>query len=358
MTMSSQASCCCEKAPTPKRFCARIDEGRFPQQPVLPPGVKIVPHLDRSDLVHLTTHTVLHNLSEGIFLVVIILFLFLGNLRGALIVALTIPFSLLFASICLDLRHIPANLLSLGALDFGMIVEGAVVMVENIVRYFRTQPEPEQHERGREHPRGRARSAAAGLLRDHHHHHRVPADLHSAAGGRPVVQAHGVDGGVRAAGRLFFSMFLAPVLASLVSEGHQGMATTRRDLDHGSLQQTLDWMHRALAKVALAIALFAFGHTAYLSWRLSARNFCRIWMKAPSGRAARWPPAPDRREGMRIMNQARLDLREFPEVTQVVSQVGRPDDGTDTTGFFNTEYFVDLKPHEQWRPQFHRIKTR
>src|SRR5208337_2353217 len=101
---------------------------------LLPPGVKIVPFIDRSDLVRYTTHTVLHNLTEGIILVVIVLFLFLGNLRGALIVALTIPFSLLFASICLDLRHIPANLLSLGALDFGMIVDGAVVMVENIVR--------------------------------------------------------------------------------------------------------------------------------------------------------------------------------------------------------------------------------
>src|SRR5262249_45902603 len=101
---------------------------------LLPRGVTIVPHLDRSDLVHYTTHTVLHNLTEGIALVVVVLFVFLGNARGAVIVALTIPFSLLFASICLDLRHIPANLLSLGALDFGMVVDGAVVMVENIVR--------------------------------------------------------------------------------------------------------------------------------------------------------------------------------------------------------------------------------
>ena len=103
---------------------------------ILPPGVKIVPFIDRSDLVHFTSHTVLHNLTEGMILVSIILFLFLGNVRGALIVAATIPFSLLFASICLDLRHIPANLLSLGALDFGMVVDGAVVMVENIVRHL------------------------------------------------------------------------------------------------------------------------------------------------------------------------------------------------------------------------------
>ena len=103
---------------------------------ILPRGVKIVPFIDRSDLVHFTTHTVLHNLTEGIILVVIILFLFLGNVRGAIIVALTIPFSLLFAATCLNLKGIPANLLSLGALDFGMVVDGAVVMVENIVRHL------------------------------------------------------------------------------------------------------------------------------------------------------------------------------------------------------------------------------
>src|SRR6201987_6167762 len=103
---------------------------------ILPPGVKVVPMLDRSDLLRFTLHTVMHNLTEGMVLVTVILFLFLLNVRAAFIVALTIPFSLLFASIWLDLSHIPANLLSLGALDFGMVVDGAVVMVENIVRHL------------------------------------------------------------------------------------------------------------------------------------------------------------------------------------------------------------------------------
>src|SRR3984885_4946145 len=103
---------------------------------ILPPGVKVVPMLDRSDLLHFTLHTVLHNLTEGMILVTIILFLFLLNARAAFIVALTIPFSLLFASIFLNLSSIPANLLSLGALDFGMVVDGAVVMVENIMRHL------------------------------------------------------------------------------------------------------------------------------------------------------------------------------------------------------------------------------
>src|SRR5580704_5014049 len=109
---------------------------------ILPPGVKIVPYLDRDDLVHYTTHTVLHNLAEGMILVVIVLFIFLGNVRGALIVSFTIPFALLSAAICLDLRHISANLLSLGALDFGMVVDGAVVMVENIVRHLNRRDGP------------------------------------------------------------------------------------------------------------------------------------------------------------------------------------------------------------------------
>src|SRR5580698_1648707 len=104
---------------------------------ILPPGVEVVPMLDRSDLLHFTTHTVMHNLTEGMILVSVILFLFLLNVRAALIVAITIPFSLLFASIWLDLAHIPANLLSLGALDFGMVVDGAVAMVENIIRHMR-----------------------------------------------------------------------------------------------------------------------------------------------------------------------------------------------------------------------------
>src|SRR5580693_2183614 len=103
---------------------------------ILPPGVTILPLIDRSDLVRFTTKTVLHNLTEGFILVTVILMLFLGNIRAALIVAITIPFALMFASICLQLKEVPANLLSLGALDFGMVVDGAIVMVENIVRHI------------------------------------------------------------------------------------------------------------------------------------------------------------------------------------------------------------------------------
>ena len=181
----------------------------------LPPGVKIVPHLDRSDLVHLTTHTVLHNLTEGIILVAVILFIFLGNIRGALIVTLTIPFSLLFASLCLDLRHIPANLLSLGALDFGMIVEGAIVMVENIVRLL-------------SHPDARDETVSQKIKRAAHEVQRpvfysitiiitayVPIFTLQRVEGR-LFRPMAWTVAFALAGALLFSMFLVPVLASIV----------------------------------------------------------------------------------------------------------------------------------------------
>ena len=168
---------------------------------VLPKGVKVVPYLDRNDLIHFTTHTVLHNLTEGIILVVIILFLFLGNVRGAFIVALTVPFSLLFASICLDLRHIPANLLSLGALDFGMVVDGTVVMVENIVRNL--------NERGRDHETAdeKIRDAAHEIQRPVFYAIAIIITAYLpiftlAIRRRPSFQADGLDGGLRSVWRV------------------------------------------------------------------------------------------------------------------------------------------------------------
>jgi cobalt-zinc-cadmium resistance protein CzcA len=134
---------------------------------ILPPGVKVVPFLDRSDLVKFTVTTVENNLTAGMILVSIILFLFLGNVRGAIIVALTIPFALLFAAICLDLAHIPANLLSLGALDFGMVVDGSVVMIENIIRHFSQQDDtrtPAQKNREAAHEVQRPVFFARGII--------------------------------------------------------------------------------------------------------------------------------------------------------------------------------------------------
>ena len=197
--------------------------------------------------MHLTTHTVLHNLTEGILLVVIVLFFFLGNFRGALIVALTIPFSLLFASICLDLRHIPANLLSLGALDFGMIVEGAVVMVENIVRGDLEHAATESWQ-----PSARQIRAAAHEVQRPvfyaiaHHHHRLPAHLHPAARGRTPVPTHGLDGRFRTARR---AVLLHPPRAGA---GEPGLPQRRQEWENpvmalahrASMSRTLTLDHR------------------------------------------------------------------------------------------------------------------
>src|SRR5579864_1734119 len=184
---------------------------------ILPPGVKVVPFIDRSDLVHFTSHTVLHNLTEGMILVSIILFLFLGNVRGALIVACTIPFSLLFASICLDLRQIPANLLSLGALDFGMVVDGAVVMIENIVRHL-------GHQDGVKTARERISDAAHEVQRPVFYAIAIIITAYL-----PIFTLQRVEGRLfhpmawtvafALLGALLFSILIAPVLASVMFRG-------------------------------------------------------------------------------------------------------------------------------------------
>jgi cobalt-zinc-cadmium resistance protein CzcA len=323
---------------------------------LLPPGVKIVPHLDRSDLLAYTTHTVLHNLTEGIILVAIILFLFLGNTRGALIVALTIPFSLLFASICLDLNKIPANLLSLGALDFGMVVEGAVVMVENIIRYL-----------GRRN--GETRPAITSIREAAHEVQRpvfysigiiITAYL-------PIFTLQRVEGRLfkpmawtvsfALLGALIFSMLIAPVLCSLLfgKQVREWRNPVMEALSNGYL-----WLLRRAIRfrwVTVAIAAFAFGASVWMmmsgiigSEFLPHLDEGAIWARATLAPSIGPTAATD------VMDRARIIMASFPEVTQVVSQVGRPDDGTDTTGFFNTEYFIDLKPKDKWRPIFGQNK--
>ncbi len=328
----------------------------FLNKHVLPPGVKIVPHIDRDDLVHLTTHTVLHNLTEGILLVVVVLFFFLGNVRSALIVAITIPFSLFFAAILLDLRHIPANLLSLGALDFGMIVEGAAVMVENIQRRLenRTQSSMTIDES--------IRSAAHEVQRPVFYAIAIIIITYL-----PIFTLQRVEGRLfrpmawtvafALLGALIFSILLAPVLSSLVfRKGVKAWENPVVAWITAGYEQTLTWI-LARRKVALGAALLVFALTAYLSFGgvigsefLPHLDEGSIWARGTLS------PSTGPTEGQRIMDQARLIFASFPEVTQVVSQVGRSDDGTDATGFFNTEYFVDLKPRDQWRSQFHGRK--
>jgi cobalt-zinc-cadmium resistance protein CzcA len=321
---------------------------------ILPKGVKVVPFIDRSDLVHFTTYTVLRNLTEGIILVVIVLFLFLGNVRGALIVALTIPFSLLFASICLDLRHIPANLLSLGALDFGMVVDGAVVMVENIVRHLST----------------RGGRPTMQCIRDAAHEVQRPVFFAIAiiiTAYMPIFTLQRVEGRLfkpmawtvafALLGALIFSILIAPVLASvffrdsirewrnpvLIFLTNQYRTRVRWAIEHR-------WITLTAGIAALGIAMFLVFGGVIGSEFLPHLDEGAIWVRGTLA------PSTGPSEGTHVSDQARIALASFPEVTVVTSQVGRPDDGTDTTGFFNTEYFVDLKPKDKWRPVFHERK--
>jgi len=323
---------------------------------ILPPGVKIVPYLDRDDLVHYTTHTVLHNLAEGMILVVIILFIFLGNVRGAIIVSLTIPFSLLFASICLSLRHISANLLSLGALDFGMVVDGAVVMIENIVRHLNRPEEAPltilERIRVAAHEVQRPVFYAIAII--------ITAYL-------PIFTLQRVEGKLfkpmawtvayALLGALLFSMLVAPALASLLFQKGvtqwqnpvmRYLTTRYRDDVHWAIRQRRLTIGSALCLFLLAIYL-AFGGVIGSEF-LPHLDEGAIWVRGTMA------PSTGPAESAKIADRAREILCSFPEVPQVVNQIGRPDDGTDTTGFFNAEFFVDLLPKEKWRPVFHQNK--
>jgi cobalt-zinc-cadmium resistance protein CzcA len=323
---------------------------------VLPPGVKIVPFIDRSNLVRYTTDTVLHNLAEGIVLVVIILFLFLGNVRGAIIVGLTIPFSLLFAAMCLNLKGIPANLLSLGALDFGMVVDGAVVMVENIVRHL-----------GRR--EGDNRTSKQKIF-DAAHEVQRPVFYAIAiiiTAYLPIFTLQRVEGRLfkpmawtvafALLGAILFSMVIAPALASLffprgTREWHNPVMVWLTDRYRSALRVAvrMRYVTVGVGVASLCVAIYLTVGGVIGSEFLPHLDEGALWVRgtlAPS-------TGPD--EGIRLANQARILLCSFPEVTECTSQVGRPDDGTDTTGFFNTEYYIGLKSKEQWRPAFHENK--
>ena len=327
---------------------------------ILPPGVKVVPMLDRSDLLHFTLHTVMHNLTEGMILVSVILFLFLLNARSALIVALTIPFSLLFASIWLDLSHIPANLLSLGALDFGMVVDGAVVMVENIMRHLSRQP-PE--------PRAPTKTTAE-IIRDACHEVQRPVFYAIAiiiTAYMPIFTLQRVEGRLfrpmawtvafALLGAMTFSILVAPVLAAtFFRKGVRERRNYVMEYLTERYRRRLRWavQHRW---VVASIALVSLAATMYMAFSgvigaefLPHLDEGAIWARGTLANSTSLS------EGEKFTTNERYVFASFPEVKKVVSEIGRPDDGTDTGGFGNTEYFVDLKPKEQWRPAFHRNK--
>jgi heavy metal efflux system protein len=332
----------------------KIDElnGTKGHHGLLPAGVKLVPHLDRSELMHLTTHTVLRNLTDGVILVTLILFLFLGNVRSALIVAITIPFSLLFAAILLDLRHIPANLLSLGALDFGMVVDGSVVMVENILRHTSF---------------GDKKKTFMEIIAVAAHEVQKPvffARVIIIVSYLPIFTLQRVEGRLFSPmawtvafallGALVFALFIAPVLCSMLfsSEMKEWRNPVLEWLNR-SYGRALDWcfdhikLTLGMGLLALALMLFFAFSGIIGSEFLPHLDEGAIWVRGTLA------PSTGPSAGMDLANKARLVLAGFPEVKQVVSQVGRPDDGSDASGFYNTEFFVDLLPREEWRKEYH-----
>ena len=328
---------------------------------ILPQGVKVVPMLDRSDLLHFTLHTVMHNLTEGMVLVTIILLLFLLNARAALIVALTIPFALLFASICLDLNHIPANLLSLGALDFGMVVDGAVVMMENIIRHL-----SHMRDQGPNDPP----MPIADVIRDACHEVQRPVFYAIAiiiTAYMPIFTLQRIEGRLfrpmawtvafALLGAMTFSIFIVPVLASIFfRSGFKERRNRVMEFLAAGYRKQVRWAigHRW---IIAGVGVIAVAGTVYLGFSgvigsefLPHLDEGAIWARGTLPNSTSLP------EGERFAEEERFVFASFPEVKTVVSQAGRPDDGTATGGFGNTEYFVDLRPHDQWRPVFHKNK--
>jgi len=345
-----------EEQPTLDAIHKKVDELN---NRILPEGVKVVPMLDRSDLLHYTLHTVLHNLTEGMILVTVILLLFLLNVRSALIVALTIPFALLFASICLDLSHIPANLLSLGALDFGMVVDGAVVMVENIVRHL-------SHGEN-----GVAPKSPLVAIREACHEVQRPVFYAIAiiiTAYMPIFTLQRVEGRLfkpmawtvafALLGAMTFSILIAPVLCATffrkgVRERQNKVMAYLIDVYRRRVRWAIAHRRATLAGglIALAVMLFLAFSGIIGSEFLPHLDEGAIWARGTLSNSTGYT------EGTRFADQSRVIFAAFPEVTTVVSQSGAPDDGTDTGGFGDTEYFIDLKPKEQWRPVFHQDKV-
>ena len=313
--------------------------------------MKLVPHLDRSDLVHYTTHTVLRNLTDGVLLVTLVLFLFLGNVRSALIVTITIPFALLFAAILLDLSHIPANLLSLGALDFGMVVDGSVVMIENILRHAEY---------------GRGKKTFLEMIGTAAHEVQRPvffARIIIIVSYLPIFTLQRVEGRLfrpmawtvafALLGALLFALLIAPVLCTLLFKDE--IREWRNPVFHWLQERygrQLDWcfdhmkLTLGLGIAALAVMLFLGFGGVIGSEFLPHLDEGAIWVRGTLA------PSTGPTTGIALAKNARRTLANFPEVTQVVSQVGRPDDGSDASGFYNTEFFVDLLPRSKWRSEF------
>jgi cobalt-zinc-cadmium resistance protein CzcA len=316
---------------------------------VLPPGVRLVPLYDREDLVATTTKKVVKNIIEGVLLILIIQWLFLGDFRGALVIAATIPFAFFFAVLMMLARGESANLLSVGALDFGLLVDATVIMVENIFRHLALARRAHTH----------ATPVSQTVLRAAKEV--APAIFFSAliiiAAFIPLFTMGGIEGRIfgpmaktyayAICGALLATFTITPALSATLFK----VDTEERDtfimrwIRRGFDAIFAAGLRRRILTLVLAGGMVA-GSMGVLS-RLGAEFLPTleegsIWLRATM------PSTISLEEGNPIANRIRQALREFPEVVTVTSQQGRPDDGTDSAGFFNAEFFVPLKPMEQW----------
>jgi cobalt-zinc-cadmium resistance protein CzcA len=332
---------------------ARINAGG-----VLPPGVRVVPIYDREDLVKLATHMVVHNIIVGVVLILVIQWLFLGDLRGAIVVAATIPFAFFFAVLVILARGESANLLSIGALDFGLLVDATIIMVENIYRHLAM---------ARRNPHLYAGGQAAGGLSG------ISLIILRAGSevGKPILFAllivivafiplftmGGIEGRIfgpmaktyayAIGGSLIAAFTIVPALSAvLLSENSQERDTP--------LVRVLRWSYAKLYQAAMAARAFALTLATMLVavsifvLSLLGAEFLptleegNLWVRATM------PGTISLEEGHATVQGIRATLLEFPEAVTVTSQQGRPDDGTDPAGFFNAEFFMPMRPPEQW----------
>ena len=332
---------------------------------ILPPGVRLEPYYDRTDLINVTTHTVLHNVTLGIILVFLVQWLFLGNLRTAIVVATTIPFALSFALILMMIRGESANLLSVGAIDFGLIVDGTVILVENVFRHL-VESQREASVLG---PHGwhidryEGQYGLPGRLQViHAASSEVAVSIFFStaiiiAAFVPLFGLGGIEGHIFAPmAKTYAYALLGAVIATFtVSPALCGLLLPEDLSEKDTLVVRL--LHAAYAPVlrfAVANQVLTLGAgvllvlLSLLAGRALQLEFLpkleegNLWIRATM------PTAISLEEGNGYVNRMRAVMRSFPEVVTVVSQHGRPDDGTDTAGFYNAEFYVPLKPPSEW----------
>ncbi|OOG57764.1 metal transporter [Rhodanobacter sp. B05] len=317
---------------------------------ILPRDVKVHPFYDLTDLIQQTKGVVMHNLLLGMVLVIGVLIFFLYDVRAGLIVAVTIPLALLFAFVCLDLKNASANLLSIGAVDFGILVDGAIFMVENIFRELAARQGSEFN------IREVIQSAASEVDRP-----LVYAVAVIVASFLPIYVLNGPSGTLfkpmadtmifALVGSLLVTLTLLPVLCALfmrrgVRERRNAIYEKFKSWYVRSLErlQPRAWGVAAASALLLALALLMMrGIGAEFMPHLDEGS---LWVRATM------PYTISFKEASKISPQIREILRSFPVVTTVTSELGRPDDGTDSTGFFNDEFFVGLKPYSQWGGEY------